>query len=445
MRALRAVLIAGVLLGTLLGGTGCSERAHSNPFDPANPATGGMPASFMALAGNGLVDLRWQTASAPGLLGYKLFRSLDPASGFVAISDLLSPRTSEFFDRGLLNGTDHYYRLYFVFDRGLGPRFASDVATPGPVTPWVSEAAFSTPALLRISADGRHIAERIPNAVTYAAGDLDVDPVTGAVWTCDPFLGGVTIYQPVTGSLTHVSGGVSDPVAVAVDPVDHSAWVGDNGSDEVDHFTAAGGFASPPVIQPFQGPIGIAVDPSDGSVWICERTGSRVRHVRSDGTPLSTTFVINPSRVAVDPSSGEAWVTSVSRGRVVRISPAGFRSDSVASLAAPLGIVVDGTRGRIWVTDPEAGRVVALDRASVTQFTVSGLAGAADVALDPTTGEAWVTAETAHVLVRIAPDGRILRRLGGFDTPAAVAIDPGTGSGPGPLARALQARASARN
>ena len=104
-----------------------------------------MPAAFVALAENGLVDLRWQTASAPGLLGYKLFRSFDPAIGFVAISDLLPPKTGEFFDRGLMNGTDHYYRLYFFFDRGLGPRFASDVATPGLVTPWVTDDAPSAP------------------------------------------------------------------------------------------------------------------------------------------------------------------------------------------------------------------------------------------------------------------------------------------------------------
>jgi DNA-binding beta-propeller fold protein YncE len=443
VRALRAVLIAGVLLSPSLGATGCSDRPHANPFDPANPSTGGKPAAFVALAGNGLVDLRWQTASSPELLGYKLYRSLDPPSGYTAISDLLPAKTGEYFDRGLLNGTDHYYRLYYVFDRGLGSEFASDVATPGPITPWVADASSSAPALLRISADGRHIAERIKDAVTYSAGDLDVDPVTGAVWTCDPFLAGVTIYQPSTGSLTHAAGVVSDPVAVAVDPGDHSAWVGDTGSDQVAHFGADGGLASPPMLEPFSSPIGIAVDPVDHSVWICERTGSRVRHVRSDGTPLATAYVINPSRVAVDPASGEAWVTSVTRGRVVRLSPAGLRSDSVSSLAAPLGIVVDGTRGRIWITDPVAGRVVALDRALATKVAVSGLAGAADVALDPATGEAWVTAETAAVLVRIAPDGSILRRLGGFDTPVAVGIDPGTGAGPGPGTR--PARAAARN
>lgn len=440
MRALRPLLIAAALLGAALPGAGCSQRPHANPFDPANPATGGRPAAFQALAENGSVTLRWQTASAPDLFGYQLFRSLAPTSGFTAISDLLPPTTGEYFDRGLLNGTDHYYRLYFVFDRGLGSLFASDVATPGPITPWVIEDAVTAPALARLSADGRHIAERIRDAVTFSAGDVAVDPASGAVWTCDPFLGGVTIYQPASGTLARVAGGVSDPVAVAVNPVDHTAWVGDNGFGRVAHFAADGSLANPPEIDPFDGPISIAVDPNDASMWICERTGSRVRHVRDDGVPLATAFVVNPSRVAVDSVSGEAWVTSFSNGRVLRLTPGGVRSDSVSSLSGPLGIAVDGRRGRIWVTDPRAGVVAALSRGGATQFVVHGLAGASDVALDAATGEVWVTVETAGTVVRLAPDGRILRQLGGFDTPDGIALDPGTGAGPRPAGPTRRAK-----
>ena len=431
MRAVRALLVAAALLGAALSGAGCSERARSNPFDPANPTTGGMPAGLLALAQNGLVTLRWSPASAPGLLGYQVFRSLAPASGYAAISSVLAPTTAEFIDRGLLNGTDHYYRLYFVFDTGLGAQFASDVATPGPLTPWVIEDNTSAPALDRLSADGRHIAERIRGAVTYSATDVDVDRTTGAVWTCDRY-SGVTIYQPATATLTHAVGSLSDPVAVAVDPVDHTAWVGDNGFGQVAHFAVDGSVANPPVILPFEGPIGIAIDPNDESVWICERNGSRVRHARRDGVPLATAFVVNPSRVAVDSVSGEAWVTSVSTSRILRLSPTGQRSDSVSSIAGPLGIVVDGLRGRIWVTAPQAGLVVALSRAGATEFVVHGLAGASDVALDHTTGEVWVSVETAGAVVRIAPDGRILRWTGGFETPNGIALDPGTGAGPRP-------------
>ena len=432
MRAVRALLTLAVLLGAALPDSGCSERPRANPFDPANPSTGGRPVEFVALAGNGRATLEWEPAAAPGLLGYQVFRSLAPASGFAAISGILSPTTGTFPDFGLQNGVDHYYRLYYVFDRGLGPNFASDVATPGPVIPWVAED--SAPALERLTPDGRHVAQRIAGAVTSSAGDVDVDVASGAVWTCDPVAGQVTLYQPAKGGPTSVAGGLSDPVAVAADPVNHTAWVGDYAVHAVFHLDPSGSFIPAETVSSVDGPIGIAVDPVDESVWICERNGSRVRHVDARGLPLATAFVVNPSRVAVDAVTQEAWVTSISRGRIVRLSPGGQRSDSLASIPGPLGIVVDGPRMRIWVTDPVAGHVVALHRDGSTEFIVAGLAGANDIALDPTTGEVWVTAQDAGPVVRIAPDKTVLRRLGGLLVPAAIALDPGTGAGPHPAA-----------
>jgi len=425
-------------LGAALPGMGCSERPHANPFDPANPLTGGRPAGFVALAGDGRVTLEWQSATAPGLLGYQVYRSLDPDAGFIAISGVLAPSKNSFSDVGLLNAIDHDYRLYFVFDHGLGTLYASDVATPGPVTPWVTDDG--APALKQLTPDGRHVAATIAGAVTTSAGDVDVDVATGAVWTCDPYGGGVTIYQPATGSLTSLVSGLSKPVAVAVDPVNHTAWVGDDVANAVFHLRPDGSFIPAETVPFIENPIGIAVDPGDESVWICERNGSRVRHVDGTGLPLATAFVVNPSRVAVDSLTGEAWVTSFSRGRILRLSPGGQRSDSVSSISGPLGIVVDARRGRIWVTDPVAGQVVALHRDGSTEFVVSRLAGASDVALDPATGEVWVTAQEAGTVVRIAADGRILRQLGGFVAPGGIALDPGTGTGPRPALASARAR-----
>jgi DNA-binding beta-propeller fold protein YncE len=432
MRAVHALLVLAGALGAMLCGASCTERPHNNPFDPANPTTGGRPSGFAALAGDGRVTLEWQTASAPGLIGYQVFRSLDPATGFGAISNVLPPRTSTLPDFGLLNGVDHYYRLYFVFDRGRGGSYASDVATPGPVTPWIADDG--VPALERLTADGRHVAGRVAGAVTSSATDVDVDFATGAVWTCDRGQGVVTIYQPAKSQVPVAVSGFSDPVAVAVDPLNHSAWVGDNADHDVFHLDANGKFIPAETVSSVDGPIGIAVDPVDESVWICERNGSRVRHVDLTGLPVATAFVVNPSRVAVDSVTQEAWVTCFSRGRVLRLSPGGVRMDSVSSIPGPLGIVVDARRGRIWVTDPVAGHVVKFHRDGTTDFVVGALPGASDIALDPATGEVWVTAQDAGQVVRIAPDGTILTKLGGFDSPAGIALDPGTGAGPRPAA-----------
>ena len=404
---------------------GCSTREHANPFDPANPVTGGRPADFVALAGDGRVTLEWRPIDAPGLLGYRLFRSLAPDTGFAAVSGVLPPAMDQLPDVGLLDGIDHFYRLHYVFDRGLGPLYAADAATPGPLRPWVTD--YASPALELLTADGRHVAQRIGGAVRDAAGDVDVDPAAGAVWTCDPRAGDVTIYAASTGSITHVVSGVSSPVAVAVDPVDHTAWVGDDGDGEVRHYLPDGTPAAPPAVAPVAGPFGLAVDPVNRSLWLCERRGDRVRHHDMDGGLLATAYVIAPSRVAVDSATGDAWVTSFTRGKIFHLSPLGAARDSFAPVAGPLNLAVDARRGRVWVTAPVAGEVVVLDRSGATVFVVLRLAGANDVALDLDRGEAWVTLQDARAVVRISAVGTVLRQLGGFDAPIGIALDPGKG------------------
>ena len=39
--------------------SGCSRRERTNPLDPANPATGGGPSGFNAIADFSLVRLSW--------------------------------------------------------------------------------------------------------------------------------------------------------------------------------------------------------------------------------------------------------------------------------------------------------------------------------------------------------------------------------------------------
>lgn len=446
MRARAALLVLAALAA------GCSERPRSNPFDPANPATGGRPAGFEALAVNGRVGLSWLTAPpSPGLVGYQVFRSLSASSGYSPASGVLPFSTGSFNDGGLPNGTDQYYRLYYVFDKGPGPLFASDVATPGPLTPWVGDDA--VPALYRLSNDGRHVADYIIGAVAVSVSDIDVDRSTGAVWAADQEQGLLTIYQPSNGTSAHVVG-LGQPVAIAVDSVDHTAWVGENTSGNVDHFAPDGTPAVPPAFGgTFASPISIAIDPNDRSVWVVERLGNRVRHLDRNGVPLATAYVINPSRVAVDSVTRDVWVTSFTHGLIVQLDPGGVRTDSVATITGPLGLVVDGARGRIWVTDPAAGTVVALNPSGVIQFTVRGLPGAYDLALDPRTGEVWCAVEDAAAVVRISPAGVILRVLGGFGVPDAIALDPGSGAitapagalraPPGPAQRTMTTRAAA--
>src|SRR5438552_3379018 len=115
---------ARLALLTLLAGTlaGCSVRERANPFDPHNRDTSGRPIGFARLAGNGAVAMRWQPVTGEGLVGFQVWRRTGGDLAFAPLSATLPVTASEYLDRGLVNGVDYSYRLYYVFDNGLGTR-----------------------------------------------------------------------------------------------------------------------------------------------------------------------------------------------------------------------------------------------------------------------------------------------------------------------------------
>ena len=409
-----------VLLTLALALAGCSTRARLNPFDPANPGTGGRPAGFVALAGYSGVTLRWQAVTNGELVGYQVFRRLESDSSFQEISGLLSTGTTTFTDFGTANGVAHYYRLYFVFTRGLGTLPAEDVATPGPLRPWVAD--YVAGQLVRLTADGRHIAQSVgyPGGVSPSA--VEVAPASGRVWACGP-AGDVMIYDPSDGTSRLIGSGASSPVALALDRQDGSVWVADTGTGEVRHFDASGRPAPPAALGPFDTPLSLAVDPGDRSLWVVEADGNRVRKYAADGVPLGVATVDAPSRVAVDAVTHEAWVTSLQGARVVRLSRSAVPQDTVTGFGGPIGIAVDGARGRVWVADAAGDQVVALRRDGSVEFRVGGQAQPRELAIEPNTGQAWVALASAAAVSRLSPAGSEIGRTGGIPGAYAIALD----------------------
>lgn len=413
MRPLAAVLILAALLA------GCSSRDRLNPFDPANPRTGGRPADFRALADDGFVQLRWTPQRQSGLNGFQVFRRGPGQTSFQAVSGVLSPADGVFTDRGVSNGSTYDYRLFYVFSTGLGDLPATDFATPGRIRPWVSE--FNAGTIARLTADGRYVTGRSGGFTT--PNDLAADGNTGVVWVSDPFGGKVQVFDPIQGTFVNISG-LSEPGDLALDLSDQTAWICDTGAGAVRHYTRFGTQASPS-IDPLDQPIGAAFEQASRILWICERGGDRVRTFLSNGAPQWAAPLPRPSRVAIDSTTRSGWVTSFTDGSVYRLSPAGARLDSLTSLAGPIGIAVDPRRGRIWVCDAIAGRLVALRRDATVEFEVTGLPEVREVAIDLVTGDAWVTVPPQGRVVRVSPAGQVLAEATGLVDPAAIVIDPG--------------------
>jgi len=413
MRPVVALLIVAPLLA------GCSSRDRLNPFDPANPRTGGRPADFRALADDDFVQLHWMPQRQSGLTGFQLFRRGPGQATFQTISGVLSPADGFFTDRTVANGSTYDYQLFYVFTDGLGALPATDRATPGQIRPWVSE--FSGGTIARLTADGRYVTSR--SGGFNSANDLAADRNTGVVWVSDPFGGKVQVFDPIQGTFVNISG-LSEPGDLALDLADQTAWICDTGAGAVRHYTRFGTQASPS-IDPLDQPIGAAFEQDNRILWVCERGGDRVRTFLSNGTPQWAAPLSNPSRVAIDSTTREGWVTSFTDGAVYRLSPGGARLDSLTSLGGPIGVAVDPRRGRVWVCDALAGRLVALRRDASVEFEVGGLPEVREVAVDLVTGDAWATVPPQGRVIRVGPTGTILAEATGLIDPAAIVIDPG--------------------
>lgn len=399
---------------------GCSSREHANPFDPQNPVTNGRPAGFVALAGAQLVELRWTRPVLAGDFAYRLFRRVAGEADFQQVVPDLSGDVSSYFDFGRENGVLHEYRLYYLFSGATGGLPAEDRATPGPLRPWCADLARRT--LTAVTPDGRH-------ALSETGGFLGpthvaADPHLATVWISDTYKGEVVILDPTTGGRIPIRG-LAEPVAIALDPIDGSAWVCDQALNAVYHYTRNGDPGTPALLPGILTPIGVACDPVSGAVWVCEKGGNQVRRYSRTGVARGVTPFTAPSRVAVDSLTGDAWVTSFAGAQVVRISPAGNIVGTVV-LSGPIGVAVDARHDRIWVADARAGQAVAVSRGSTVEFRVGGLVETREIAVDPATGEAWVTAPGIRALVRISAAGAVVERLTGFTDPYGIALDPGT-------------------
>ncbi len=415
MRRLVPLLALVVLLAPA-----CTRRERSNPLDPANPVTGGRPEGFDAVAGYSNVSLRWTARPDLSIDGFQVFRKAPTDSAFLPLGGLQPPPSQGFLDAGIPNGRDYRYRLHYVIGGRLSANPAEDIATPGPLRPWVCDPG--TAELVRLSADGRDIAARYRIGITPYA--IAVSPTEGLLWVSDPISGSVMRLDPVFLQGVEI-GGLTRPFQIALDNANASAWISDI-AGAVGHYFASGQPAPPGRIDLLQSPGGAAVNGNTRELFVCETGGNRVRRYSNDGTPLSFGTVSAPSRVAIDSVTRFVWVTSLALGRVYRLNEAAQVLDSLSGGAGPLGIAIDSRRRRVWVADAAGNQVIVIDADTRLEvFRVTGLGEPRDVDLDFATGEAYVVARAEGAVVHLSASGTIIARRGGFSDPYEVGLDPG--------------------
>ena len=109
-RGLLALLLAASTVA-------CDSRSRTNPLDPDNPDTGGVPANLEALAGDDKVDLRWSDLGLRGIRGFRLWRWVAGGASTQLGEGVLPIEIMSYRDSSVVNGVTYTYRLDFLVEQ----------------------------------------------------------------------------------------------------------------------------------------------------------------------------------------------------------------------------------------------------------------------------------------------------------------------------------------
>ena len=173
-----ALRVLSALALALVVGAGCSPRDRSNPFDPLNQTTGGGLTGFNAIAGDGVVSLRWPLLAQEGVQGYRIDRWIPGGRPLPLPGAVYPAHASAAEDLTARNDTTYLYRLVALLESGGTAESPPDTVTPGTRRTMVLVA--DLPGVVGLSPDARDIL--LANQASESYDELDLDSTRGIFW-----------------------------------------------------------------------------------------------------------------------------------------------------------------------------------------------------------------------------------------------------------------------
>lgn len=374
---------------------GCETRDPSNPFDPHNPDTGGVPAVMNARAQDGAVELSWDRNALRGARSVRVYRG-SASAGERLIATEAASGSGLLRDSSLINRIDYRYRLEAEDAKGRWLATQPDSARPGASLVWCVDVVGG--GFLRVTPDGRDLVARRGTAAQYL--DLVVD-TDGSLWLADYYGGRIEHRSPLGDPVEALE--VAAPNALVLDGAD--LWVGSFLGGVVERRARDGRVAFVDSLAGRVEDIGTAGE--GRGVWVASRD-SVVTRLERDRVLFRARDFVWPVAVLTD-SAGGAFVADRARGEVSRISPEGAVAALPAHFDTPLDLAPDGVGG-LWVADRGRSALVRLDATGAEMFAVA-IDRAESVTRDPMSGELWVAAGDAGRIVRLDADGRVRSNL----------------------------------
>jgi hypothetical protein len=363
---------------------GCSGRDHTNPFDPLNPDTHGVPNAARALSGCDRVDLHWDSLDLDDLLGFRVWRAPQhPPGPFELLTPRdLSPDAAHFADTSARNDVVYRYRVEYLFSGLEGESaFAHPImARPGRGLPWCADPCGWEPLLL--APDGGSVRGR-----SDAGGvilDLDVDPVDHRVFAAMIDSGLVAVWRstgerigawPVEGASCVGWSASERALAVGAFYESRVSWLAADGASLFDLDLKG----SHPEDVAFR----------DRSLtWVALYEGPLLRvDIRSARVDTVAIDLTRPVGLADDPGLG-CWVADRA-GAVAYVSDTGAFALNRDDFERPLDLDRDGASG-CWIADSDRGAAVHVDRDVRVIEERAGMDAVAGVTLDPVANTLWL-------------------------------------------------------
>lgn len=377
-RRASSILLAAWVLAT----AGCVDRDRTNPFDPGNPDTGGVPRILDARAGNGTVDLRWDLGEITDVVAIRLYRRAGTAPPDLLTPTPLHPSIDLFIDRAVTNGTTYSYRCDFEIESGVTQSSAEDPATPGEAIVWVADSDGG--GLARLTPDGRDLLGRVEGGLWFL--DIAADSVGQSFWAVDYLDGNLFEHAPDGNRRNRFR--IAGARAVEVDPDRQSIWVASYSRGILERRWRTGAVAWADSTAELVEDI-LAVGP--GRVWTASSAGDARLY---DGNRILTTITDLERPVALALTGDRRLIVlDVGEKRLRRFDLTGFsEARSEVVLVSATDVASDGGDG-VWVADAGRGGLVRFDR-RLNEIGFVPLEGVRGVTWDDRSGTLWIAGES---------------------------------------------------
>ncbi len=102
-----AATIVTVSLLLILAGCGDDHPTGTH----VDPTVAPVPSGVFTITGDGQVEVYWAPVREAGVLGYGVYRSLDPDGAYNRIADVAGENSDFYLDSGLENGVTYFYAV----------------------------------------------------------------------------------------------------------------------------------------------------------------------------------------------------------------------------------------------------------------------------------------------------------------------------------------------